>query len=67
MLKARTEPHRANLKDDYQKIQQAAEAEKKEKLVSEWIERKRQSFFIKIDPEYANCPFQNSWTQPSTK
>ncbi len=60
-LKARTEPHRANLKDDYQRIQLAAEAEKKEKLVREWIQRKRQSFFIKIDPEFVNCPFQNSW------
>ena len=60
-LKARTEPHVANLKDDYQKIQMAAESEKKEKLVREWIERKRQSFYIKIDPEFANCPFQSPW------
>lgn len=60
-LKARTEPHRANLKDDYQRIQQAAEAEKKSKLVQEWIQRKRQSFFIKIDSEFSNCHFQNTW------
>jgi peptidyl-prolyl cis-trans isomerase SurA len=63
MLKARTEPHRANLKDDYQKIQQAAEAEKKQKKVDEWIERKRASFFIKIDPEYLGCDFQTKWIQ----
>jgi peptidyl-prolyl cis-trans isomerase SurA len=60
-LKARTEPHRANLKQDYQRILLAAENEKKEKLVKDWIERKRQSFFIKIDPEFSDCPFQNSW------
>ena len=60
-LKARTEPHRANLKQDYQRILLAAENEKKEKLVREWIERKRQSFFIKIDPEFSDCLFQNSW------
>jgi peptidyl-prolyl cis-trans isomerase SurA len=60
-LKARTEPHRANLKQDYQRILLAAENEKKEKLVKEWIERKRQSFFIKIDPEFSDCPFKNSW------
>ena len=60
-LKARTEPHRANLKQDYQRILLAAENEKKEKLVKDWIERKRQSFFIKIDPEFADCPFKNSW------
>ncbi len=60
-LKARTEPHRANLKQDYQRILLAAENEKKEKLVKDWIERKRQSFFIKIDPEFSDCPFKNSW------
>jgi len=60
-LKARTEPHVANLKDDYQKIQMAAEAEKKESLVRAWIERKRQSFYIKIDPEFATCTFQSPW------
>ena len=60
-LKARTEPHRANLKQDYQRILLAAENEKIEKLVKDWIERKRQSFFIKIDPEFSDCPFKNSW------
>ena len=60
-LKARTEPHRANLKQDYQRILLAAENEKKEKLVRDWIERKRLSFFIKIDPEFSDCPFKNSW------
>jgi len=60
-LKARTEPHRANLKQDYQRILLAAENEKKEKLVKDWIDRKRQSFFIKIDPEFSDCPFKNSW------
>ena len=60
-LKARTEPHRANLKQDYQRILLAAENEKKEKMVKDWIERKRQSFFIKIDAEFSDCPFKNSW------
>lgn len=63
-LKARTNPHRANLKDDYQKIQQAAEAEKKDKQVRNWINRKRQSFYIKIDKEFSDCPFDNPWVTP---
>jgi peptidyl-prolyl cis-trans isomerase SurA len=63
-LVARTNPHRANLKDDYQKIQQAAEAEKKDKQVKNWINRKRQSFYIKIDKEFSNCPFDNPWVSP---
>jgi peptidyl-prolyl cis-trans isomerase SurA len=63
MLKDRTEPHRANLKDDYQKIQLAAEAQKKQEKVDEWIQRKRSSFFVKIDPEYQGCDFQINWLQ----
>jgi len=63
-LKARTNPHRANLKDDYQKIQQAAEAEKKDKQVRNWINRKRQSFYIKVDKEFSDCPFDNPWVTP---
>lgn len=64
MLRERTEPHKANLKDDYQRIQEAAVAAKKEKLVAEWIRRKRQGFFINIDPIYNECVFQNDWKQP---
>jgi peptidyl-prolyl cis-trans isomerase SurA len=64
MLKARTEPHKANLKDDYQRIQQAAEAKKKEDKVDDWIKRKRPNFFIKIDSQYSNCEFQTNWNQP---
>ena len=64
MLKARTEPHKANLIDDYQRIQQAAEAKKKEEKVDEWIKRKRPNFFIKIDSQYSDCDFQTNWNQP---
>ena len=64
MLRERTEPHKANLKDDYQRIQEAAIAAKKEKLVSDWIRRKRQGFFINIDPAYSECVFENDWKQP---
>jgi peptidyl-prolyl cis-trans isomerase SurA len=61
MVKARTEPHRANLKEDYQRIQSAAEAEKKEKIVADWIDRKRSSFFVKIDSLFSECNFQHDW------
>lgn len=64
MLKSRTEPHVANLQDDYQRIQSAAENEKREKMVREWITRKRKSFFVKIDVEFEKCNFINDWTAP---
>ncbi len=60
-LRSRTEPHVANLNDDYQRIQMAAESEKREKRVQDWITRKRKSFYVNVDPEYQNCPFQVNW------
>lgn len=63
MVKNRTEPHIANLKDDYQKIQSAAEMEKRDKLLRDWIDSKKSSFFIKITEEFKSCIFETSWVQ----
>lgn len=62
MLRSRSQPHVANLTDDYQRIMAAAENEKREKRVQEWISRKRKSFYVRIDPQYSNCNFTNDWT-----
>lgn len=61
LLKSRTEPHRANLKDDYQKIQSVALAEKQKKAVDEWIKKKVGSTYVKITGEYKSCSFDNKW------
>jgi peptidyl-prolyl cis-trans isomerase SurA len=61
MLRSRTEPHIANLEEDYQRILSAAENEKREQKVRDWIARKRKSFFVKINPDYTWCTFINDW------
>jgi peptidyl-prolyl cis-trans isomerase SurA len=61
MMRSRTEPHVANLEDDYQRILTAAENEKREQKVRDWIARKRKSFFVKINPDYSWCTFINDW------
>ncbi|WMJ72697.1 peptidylprolyl isomerase [Cytophagaceae bacterium ABcell3] len=53
--KSKTPPHRANLRDDYQRIQRAALSEKKSKALDEWFERTRGEVFIDIDDEYNKC------------
>lgn len=60
-LKNRIDPHRTNLKDDYQKINQMAIAARKKALVSEWIKRRSKITYIRLDPEY-RCKFENEWT-----
>ncbi len=58
-LKSRTEPHKANLKDDYQRIQDSALELKKKNVVSSWIKKKLSNTYFKIDPEYSDCVFEN--------
>ncbi|WP_143017386.1 peptidylprolyl isomerase [Catalinimonas alkaloidigena] len=60
--KARTAPHQANLKEDYQKIYNAALAEKKQRLLSDWFESTRSEVYISIDPMYDSCDLLNKET-----
>jgi peptidyl-prolyl cis-trans isomerase SurA len=60
-LKSRTEPHVANMKDDYQRIQQAALAEKKNRVIEKWINDKAASTYIRIDESFKDCPFAHRW------
>ena len=60
-IKDRTEPHRANLKDDYNFIKQAAESNKKGNIIEEWVNDKVKKTYIRIDEEYENCSFTYKW------
>ena len=54
-LQSKTEPHRENLRDDYDKIAQRAMAEKKEKLVEKWFAEKLPNFYVMVDKDYQQC------------
>lgn len=60
-LKNRIDPHKANLKDDYQRIMAMATDAKRKELVRDWIKRRSKITYIKIDPEFT-CKFENDWT-----
>ena len=59
-LMNRTEPHIANLNDDYALIQKAAENKKKETTINKWIDSKVSNAYIRIDKEFS-CVFKNKW------
>lgn len=62
-LKSRTEPHKANMKDDYIKLLNMATYDKHKKLIKDWIEKKSKSTYIKIDDqEFNSCKLEYSWT-----
>lgn len=55
------EPHRANLKDDYQRIRAVAKARKEKDKLDEWIKEKIESTYIRVHDDYRDCEFQHSW------
>jgi peptidyl-prolyl cis-trans isomerase SurA len=65
-LKSVIDAHKANLAQDFPKIQAAAADEKTNRTVSEWFEKKRKQTFIKIDPQYQSCPLLKGWATPTT-
>jgi peptidyl-prolyl cis-trans isomerase SurA len=54
-FKAKIPPHAANLKDDWNRIQGAALAEKKDKALEKWFVKARRDVFINVDPNYKGC------------
>jgi peptidyl-prolyl cis-trans isomerase SurA len=62
-LMNRTEPHRANLQQDYALIKRAAENDKKQNTINNWIKGKINNAYIRIDDEFKNCEFKNNWAR----
>ncbi|MEL7022049.1 MAG: peptidylprolyl isomerase, partial [Bacteroidota bacterium] len=60
-LQSRTDPHQANLEQDYSKIQQAAIESKKAVFVGDWVTRTLGKTYIKVDAMYNGCPNLDRW------
>ena len=64
-LKSRSEPHRMNLRDDYNKIKTAALEEKKYKSLDKWLDSHIPNYYIMVDADNAGCPQLQKWTNAS--
>ena len=60
-LMQRIPAHKANLDADYALIKQAAENDKKARILSEWVKSKIGNAYIRLVPEFASCPLQYPW------
>ncbi len=60
-LKSRSNPHKANLDEDYARIQELALEKKKTAMVDDWIAKKLKSTYISILSDYRNCTFERKW------
>lgn len=57
MIKSRSNPHKANLKDDFDLLKNMALANKRNNIINDWISEKIQSTYIHIDDSYKDCNF----------
>lgn len=60
-LKSRSEPHRENLKDDYNKVADRALNEKKQAALEKWFKDNIPNYYVNIDKEYLHCGQLSQW------
>ncbi len=60
---SKTEPHRENLKDDYDQVSQRALEEKKNNALEAWFNKKIPTFYVNIAKEYQSCPEIHQWVE----
>jgi len=60
-LKSRVAPHKANLDQDFAKIQEAARQDKVNRRLSEWFEQRKENTFIDINPDFLKCEELKLW------
>ncbi len=60
-LLSKTSPHKANLGQDYSKIQAAALDQKKNEYLIKWLTDHAGATFINVDPIYGSCATLAKW------
>ncbi len=66
-LKSRSEPHRENLKDDYNRVASRAIEEKKYDAIEKWFASKISTYYIMIDNEAKSCSQLGKWFANASK
>jgi peptidyl-prolyl cis-trans isomerase SurA len=66
-MRTRTSPHKANLQEDYGKIQEVALSQKKQAKMMSWVTAKVPTFYLWIAEEYRNCDGMKDWVVEANK
>lgn len=67
-LKSRTDGHIANVSDDYEDLRQLVEEQKRQELLTKWVQRKIRDVYVFIDDEWKNCDFKyEGWLKDKAK
>lgn len=62
-LKSRTQPHRENLKDDYDRVATRALEMKKQQALEKWFASKIPSYYLMVDSDFTHCANLSHWYQ----
>jgi peptidyl-prolyl cis-trans isomerase SurA len=63
-LKSKSEPHKANLKQDYDLIKQIALQKKELEIVDAWVAEKLQNTYVEINDPFKDCSFRiKEWSK----
>ena len=57
----RNAEHKANMRDDYDRIYAAALEQAKENKILEWAQKSIKNTYIRIDEDFKNCDFKLDW------
>ena len=66
-LLSRTRPHKANLAQDYAKIQFYAKENKKNAYFEKWVQEKASKKYIQLDRRFQTCPNLETWGRENKK
>ncbi len=65
--KTRKDPHRENLRDDYNRVSQRALEEKKSNILEKWFKEHIPNYYVLIDKEYGVCPELGQWREAAER
>ncbi len=54
----RNDGHKANINNDYQIIKQMAENDRRQELMDDWLQKKIETIYVRIDPNWKGCDFK---------
>lgn len=57
-VKSKTKAHRASVSEDFLQLKEIVLAKKKEKIINDWILKKQQEVYVRINENWRNCEFQ---------
>ncbi|TXD50401.1 MULTISPECIES: peptidylprolyl isomerase [unclassified Polaribacter] len=67
IMRDRTDTHKADLVQDYVKIQELALTKKKEETVTKWSKEKIKDTYIKMSNTHSKCSFEKNWKKETGK